>query len=348
MATMKALAYLGKGEIGVVERPKPTIQFPTDAVVKLLKTTICGTDLHIMKGDVPTVPEGRILGHEGIGTIESVGSSVASFAPGDLVVISCITACGTCNFCRRGITSHCTSGGWVLGNTVDGTQAEYVRVQFANTSLYHAPKGVDLNALVMTSDILPTSLECGVLNGRVQPGSSVAVIGAGPVGLAALMTAQLYSPRLSIAIDVDGNRLEAARKHGATHTVRSGPNAVKEVMDITGGLGVDSAIEAVGIPATFELCQDLVGVGGTIANVGVHGSKVDLHLEKLWDRNVAITTRLVDAVTTPTLLQMLESGRLDATPLTTHHFRFSEIMESYATFKAAAENKALKVIIDFL
>ncbi|PCH38845.1 alcohol dehydrogenase GroES domain protein [Wolfiporia cocos MD-104 SS10] len=320
MATMKALAYLGKGEIGVVERPKPAIQFPTDAVVKLLKTTICGTDLHIMKGDVPTVPEGRILGHEGIGTIESAGSSVISLVPGDLVVISCITACGTCNFCRRGITSHCTSGGWILGNTVDGTQAEYVRVQFANTSLYHAPKGVDLNALVMTSDILPTSLECGVLSD---------------------------SPRLLIAMDVDGNRLEAARKHGATHTVRSGPNAVKEVMDITGGLGVDSAIEAVGIPATFELCQDLVGVGETIANVGVHGSKVDLHLEELWDRNVAITARLVDAVTTPTLLQMLESGRLDATPLITHHFRFSEIMESYTTFKAAAENKALKVIIDF-
>ncbi|PCH38838.1 zinc-dependent alcohol dehydrogenase [Wolfiporia cocos MD-104 SS10] len=344
---MKGLAYLGNGEIRVVERTKPTILATTDAIVKMLKTTICGTDMHILQDHVPTFTEGRILGHEGVGVVESVGSSVTAFVPGDVVVIACITSCGTCSFCRRGILSHCSSGGWVLGHTDDGTQAEYVRVQQANISLHHAPKGVDLNVLVLASDILETGLECGAMNGRVQPGASVAVVGAGPVGLSALMASQLFSPSVVISIDLDENRLAAASAFGATHTVRSGSGTVKQVMEITNGLGVDTVIEAVGSSVTFELCQQLVAVGGTIANIGVHGAKADLHLENLWNRNIMITTRLIDTVTTPTVLKLLESGRLNPKGLITHYFRFQDILQGYNTFRAAAQNKALKVIIDF-
>ncbi|CCM01060.1 uncharacterized protein FIBRA_03108 [Fibroporia radiculosa] len=344
---MRALVYHGKEKCGVVERPKPTVSAPTDAVVKLSKTTICGTDLHILKGDVSSVQPGRILGHEGLGTIESVGTSVSMFKPGDRVIISCITSCGTCAMCRRRIASHCTTGGWILGNTIDGTQAEFVRIPHADASLYRLPTGADEDELVMVSDVLPTALECGTINGKVRPGSSVAIVGAGPVGLAVLITAQLYSPSTTIVIDRDPERLEAAKKLGATHIVQSGPTTVQQVMEITEGNGVDTAVEAVGISSTFELCQELIGVGGTIANLGVHGGKVDLHLEKLWDRNIAIKTRLVDAVTSPMIIKLLETKKLDAKSLTTHTFHFGDIESAYASFKAAAENKALKVVINF-
>ncbi|KZT03615.1 alcohol dehydrogenase GroES domain protein [Laetiporus sulphureus 93-53] len=343
---MKALVYEGKNKYSVLERPKPALSEETDAIVKVSKTTICGTDLHILKGDVPSIPHGRVLGHEGLGTIESVGTGVSAFAPGDRVIISCITACGTCPYCRKGMPSHCTTGGWTLGNTIDGTQAEYVRIPHADASLYRIPRGVDEDALVMISDILPTSLECGTLNGQVKPGSTVAVVGAGPVGLSAVMTAQLFSPSTLISIDLDKNRLEVAKKLGATHTVVSGPDAVQEVMEITGGMGVDTAIEAVGMKPTFELCEEIIGVGGHIANIGVHGGVVDLHMEKLWDRNIGITTRLVDAVTSPMLIRLLEGGKLNAGALITHRYKFSEMEQAYDAFAAASQNKALKVIIN--
>jgi alcohol dehydrogenase len=266
--------------------------------VKIAKTTICGTDLHILKGDVPTCAPGRILGHEGVGMIEQVGAGVTTFRPGDHVLISCITACGKCEYCRRGMYSHCTTGGWILGNEIDGTQAEYVRIPHADTSLYPIPEGADEEALVMLSDILPTGFECGVVNGKVAPGSTVAIVGAGPIGLAALLTAQFYSPAEIIMIDLDDRRLQAASRFGATQIVNSADGkAAEKVKALTGGLGVDAAIEAVGVPATFLLCQDIVAPGGIIANVGVHGTKVDLHLERLWSQNIAITTRLVDTIT---------------------------------------------------
>ncbi|KAI0916324.1 hypothetical protein AcV5_003293 [Taiwanofungus camphoratus] len=286
MATMKALVYHGNEQFGVVERPKPKVTAATDAVVKLAKTTICGTDLHILRGHVPSVQHGRILGHEGLGVVESVGTAVSAFKPGDRVIISCVTSCGTCPACRRLMPSHCTTGGWILGNTIDGTQAEFVRVPHADASMHRAPAGVPDDALVMISDILPTALECGTMNGKVQPGATVAIVGAGPVGLSALLTAQLYSPAAVIMIDRDTNRLAAAAALGATHVLESGPDTVRRVMEITEGKGVDTAMEVVGIPATFDLCQEIIGAGGTIANVGVHGGKVDLHLENLWDRNI--------------------------------------------------------------
>ena len=296
---MKALVYRGPGKKAWEERPKPTLKEPTDAIVKIAKTTICGTDLHILKGDVPTCAEGRILGHEGVGVVEEVGSGVSTFKKGDRVLISCITSCGKCDACKRGMYSHCATGGWILGHTIDGTQAEYVRIPYADTSLYRVPKGVDEEALVMLSDILPTGYECGVQNGAVKPGDVVAIVGGGPVGLAALLTAQFYSPAELIMIDLDDNRLEVARGFGATRTVNSKDGkAAEQVMALTGGKGVDVAIEAVGIPATFDLCQDIVAAGGHIANVGVHGKAVALKLEKLWAHNVTITTRLVDTVTT--------------------------------------------------
>lgn len=344
---MKALVYLGPGRKAVEERPIPTLQAATDAVVRVTRTTICGTDLHILKGDVPTCEPGRVLGHEGVGIVEEVGAGVTSFKAGDHVLISCISSCGKCEFCRRSMYSHCATGGWILGHLIDGTQAEYVRIPHADTSLYPIPAGADEEALVMLSDILPTGFECGVLNGKVQPGGSVAIVGAGPVGLAALLTAQFYSPAQLIVVDLDQNRLEVARRFGATDTVDSSTgDAAAAVMQLTGDRGVDTAIEAVGIPATFVLCEKIVAAGGTIANVGVHGAKVDLHLETLWAHNISITTRLVDTATTSMLLKTVQARKIDPAQLITHRFKFSEIMTAYETFGSAAANKALKVIIN--
>jgi alcohol dehydrogenase len=343
---MKALVYHGPNTKNWEEKPKPTIQDATDVVVRITKTTICGTDLHILKGDVPEVTNGRILGHEGVGVIEDVGKSVSNFKKGDHVLISCISSCGKCTYCKRGMYSHCENGGWILGHLIDGTQAEYVRIPHADNSLYKIPAGSDEEALVMLSDILPTGFECGVLNGRVKPGDTVAIVGSGPIGLAALLTAQFYAPAEIIMIDPDDNRLATAKKFGATQTINnSKEDAVAQVNKLTGNIGADTVIEAVGIPATFELCQMLVAPGGTIANIGVHGKKADLHLESLWARNITITTRLVDTVTTPMLLKTVQSKRLDSKQLITHHFKLSDIDKAYDTFQHAAREKALKVIL---
>jgi len=344
---MKAVVYGGPGKKSLEMRPKPELRSPGDAIVRMVKTTICGTDLHILKGDVPTVSSGRILGHEGTGVVEAVGSAVQAFKPGDRVLISCISADGTCEYCRRGMYSHCVNGGWVLGNTIDGCQAEYVRTPHADSSLYHIPPGADEEALVMLSDILPTGFECGVLNGKIQPGATVAIVGSGPIGLAALLTAQFYSPAQIIMIDLDDNRLECARRFGATSIINSAhDNLVEQVKALTRGRGVDTAIEAVGLPSTFELCEQLVAAGGIIANIGVHGHKADLHLETLWSANIAITTRLVDTVSTPMLLRLVEAKKLDPKLLITHRFTLDQADEAYDVFGRAAETKALKVIIE--
>jgi alcohol dehydrogenase len=344
---MKALVYHGPGNKSLDDRPKPKLASATDAIVRVTRTTICGTDLHILKGDVPTCEPGRILGHEGVGVIDEVGAAVSTFKPGDHVLISCITSCGKCDYCRRGMYSHCSTGGWILGNRIDGTQAEYVRIPHAETSLYPIPAGADEEALVMLSDILPTGFECGVLNGKVQPGSTVAIVGTGPIGLAALLTAQFYSPAQIVMVDRDANRLDLARTFGATACVNiDHGDPVAEIMKLTGNIGVDCAIEAVGVPASFELCQAIIAPGGVIANVGVHGVKADLHLEQLWDRNIAITTRLVDTVSTPMLLKTVRSGRLDPGKLITHRFALNDVMKAYETFGHAADTHALKVIIE--
>ena len=344
---MKALVYQGPGKKALEDRPLPKIAAASDAIVKIAKTTICGTDLHILKGDVATCKPGRILGHEGVGVVEEVGAGVTGFRRGDRVLISCISACGRCEYCRRGMYSHCTTGGWILGNEIDGTQAEYVRIPHADTSLYRVPEGAEEDALVMLSDILPTGFECGVLNGKVQPGDTIAIVGAGPIGLAALLTAQFYSPAEIIMIDLDDNRLEIAQRFGATSAVSSADgNAAAKVMKMTGGRGVDAAIEAVGIPATFVLCEDIVAPGGTIANIGVHGVKADLHLERLWSHNITITTRLVDTVTTPMLLKTMQSGKIDPKRLITHRFKLTQILDAYDTFGRAAATRALKVLIE--
>src|SRR5450830_528369 len=344
---MKALVYVSAGNKTLQDRPKPKVIDPTDAIIKITKTTICGTDLHILKGDVPSCQSGRILGHEGVGIIDEVGSAVTAFKAGDRVLISCISACGKCDYCRKRMYSHCTTGGWILGNKIDGTQAEFVRIPYADTSLYPIPGGADEEALVMLSDILPTGFECGVLNGKVAPGSTVAIVGAGPIGLATLLTAQFYSPAQIIMIDLDANRLLVSKRFGATDIVNSASGRAKEtVMEMTQGKGVDTAIEAVGIPATFELCQQIVAAGGTIANIGVHGVPVELHLEQLWDRNISITTRLVDTVSLPMLLKSLSANKIDAKLLITHRFKFEKILEAYDTFAHAADTKSLKVIIE--
>jgi len=344
---MKALIYHGPGKQSWEEAPMPVITAPTDAIVKISKTTICGTDLHIMKGDVPTVTDGRILGHEGVGIVEETGDGVSNFEKGDHVLISCITSCGKCHYCKRRMYSHCEKGGWILGNAINGTQAEYVRIPYADNSLYPIPAGADEEALVMLSDILPTGFECGVLNGQVQPGDTMAIIGAGPIGLATLLTAQFYTPGAVIMVDMDDNRLQVAKTFGAAELVN--PNredAVKRILELTGGTGVDVAIEAVGIPATFELCQAIIAPGGRIANIGVHGKKVDLHLETLWSRNITITTRLVDTVTTPMLFKNVQSHKLEPKKLITHHFRLNDVLQAYKVFGNASGEQALKVILE--
>lgn len=344
---MKALVYQGPGKKALVDHAKPEVTAPTDAIVRITRTTICGTDLHILKGDLPSVTAGRILGHEGVGVVDSVGAAVTAFKAGDRVLISCISSCGTCPYCRKLMYSHCTTGGWILGNTIDGTQAEFVRIPHANMSLYHIPEGVDEEAMVMLSDILPTAFECGVLNGKVEPGSTVAIVGAGPIGLAALLTALFYSPAQVIMIDLDDNRLAVAKSFGATASINSADGKGAEaVMRLTDGRGVDTAIEAVGIPATFELCEQIVAPGGHVANIGVHGTKVELHLELLWDRNITITTRLVDTVSTPMLLNTLRAKKLDPAKLITHRFKLDDILKAYETFGNASTTKALKVLIE--
>jgi alcohol dehydrogenase len=343
---MKALVYHGPGRKAWEDKPRPVIAEPTDVIVRIVTTTICGTDLHILKGDVPTVTDGRVLGHEGVGIIEEAGAGVTRFRAGDRVLISCISADGTCDPCRRGMSSHCTKGGWVLGNTIDGTQAEFVRIPFADTSLYRAPSEVGDDALVMLSDILPTGFECGVLNGQVKPGDTIAIVGAGPIGLAAMLTARLYSPCAIIMIDLDDNRLETAKRLGATRAIHSGrEDAGHRVMELTAGRGVDVAIEAVGVPATFDICQSIIAAGGHIANIGVFGQSVELHLERLWSRNITLTTRLVDTVTTPLLLRMVTAGTLDPRPLATHRFQLADIERAYDTFAKAAKENALKVVL---
>lgn len=343
---MKALVYRGPGKKEWVDKPKPTIEKPTDAIVRITKTTICGTDLHILSGDVPAVTDGRTLGHEGVGIVEEVGTAVSSFKSGDKVLLSCITSCGRCEYCKKGMYAHCEDGGWILGHLIDGTQAEYVRIPHADNSMYHVPEGIDDEALVMLSDILPTGLEIGVLNGRVQPGDVVAIIGAGPIGMSALLTAQFYSPAEIIMVDLDDNRLQMALSLGATRAINSSDGkAIEKIMELTGGKGVDVAIEAAGFPATFHICQRILAPGGRLANVGVHGKPVDLQLQELWIRNVTITTGLVSTNTTPLLLKTVTSKKLQPEKLITHRFPLDDIMKAYDVFSQAAKEKAMKVIL---
>lgn len=345
-STMKGLVYEGPGKIVLKELPVPTIQKPTDAVVKIVKTTICGTDLGILHGKTPSCKPGTTLGHEGVGIIEETGSGVRRFKKGDHVIISCITSDGTCEYCKKQMYSHCTDGGWILGHLINGTQAEYVRIPHADNSLHQIPAGADEEALVMLSDILPTGHEIGVLNGEVKPGDTIAIVGAGPIGLSVLLTSLFYSPAKIYIIDIDDNRLSLSKKFGATDTINSqNENPVDIIMSDTAD-GVDVAIEAVGIPATFDICQKIIRPGGHIANVGVHGKSVDLQLQNLWIQNITLRTGLVNTNTTPMLLKVVLSGKINPQDLITHHFSLDEILKAYEVFGNAAEEKVMKVIIE--
>ena len=344
---MRALVYHGPGERAWESVPDPAIEEPTDVVVKIDSTTICGTDLHILKGDVPEVQPGTILGHEAVGTVVETGAAVTTVAEGDRVLVSCITSCGRCRFCKEAKYGLCTGGGgWIFGHLIDGVQAEYARVPFADTSVYKLPDELTDEQVLFLADILPTAFECGVLNGRVEPGDTVAIVGAGPIGLATVMTAKLFTPGKVVAIDLADARLAKALEFGADVVVNNGSeDAVARVLELTGGLGADVAVEAVGVPETFELCAELIRPGGRLANVGVHGHPATLHLERLWIRDVLITTGLVDTSTTPKLLRLIAEGRLDPTPFATHRFTLDEAMEAYDVFADAAATNALKVVL---
>jgi alcohol dehydrogenase len=345
---MKALVYQGPGERRWESVPDPTVDEPTDVVVRIDSSTICGTDLHILKGDVPDVKPGTVLGHEAVGTVVATGGAVTTLAEGDRVLVSCITACGRCRFCKEGHYGLCLGGGgWIFGHLIDGLQAEYARVPFADTSVYKLPEELTDEQVLFLADIMPTAYEVGILNGRVEPGDTVVVVGAGPIGLAAIMTAKLHTPGTIVAVDLADARLARALDFGADVVLNNGSvDPIGRVLELTDGLGADVAIEAVGIPATFELCAELVRPGGRVANVGVHGHPATLHLEKLWIKDVLITTGLVDTFTTPKLLKLIASGRLDPTPFATHRFPLGETMEAYDVFSAAAETNALKVVLE--
>jgi len=344
---MRAVVYHGPGQKSWEEVPEPVVVDDTDAIVRVDATTICGTDLHILKGDLPDVVDGRILGHEAVGTVESIGAGVKNVAVGDRVLVSCVSACGRCRYCREGAHGQCLGGGgWILGYRIDGTQAEYVRVPFADNSTYPVPAGVSDEQILMLADILPTGYEVGVLNGGVQPGDVVAVVGAGPIGLSAIMGSRLFSPAHVVAIDLADSRLEAAKQFGADVTINNGrEDALAIVRELTGGLGADVAIEAVGVPPTFELATQLIRPGGHVANIGVHGQPVTLHLEDLWTRNVTITTGLVDTYSTPTLLRLTKDQQVDVGRFVTHHFTLDQFDEAYDTFSRAADTGALKVVL---
>ena len=343
---MKGLVYGGPGERSWTDIPDARIQDPRDAVIRVDAVTICGTDLHILGGDVPEVTPGRVLGHEAVGTVVEVGGGVGNLAVGDRVLASCISACGVCRYCREGSYGQCRNGGgWILGHLVDGVQSEYARIPFADLSTYQLPAQVPDEAAVLLADILPTSYEVGVLNGRVHPGDTVVVVGVGPIGLAAILGARLFSPAHIIAIDKAESRLQAAKQFGADITVTPEQDPLQVVQSITGGLGADVAMEAVGTPQTFELCTSLVRPGGRVANIGVHGRPAMLHLENLWIRNVTITTGLVDTYSTPKLLGMLVAGQLDTSHMVTHRFALAEIMEAYDIFSRPAQSGALKVVL---
>jgi alcohol dehydrogenase len=344
---MRALVYHGPGQRGWDSADDPTIIDPTDAVVRVDTTTICGTDLHILKGDVPETTPGTILGHEAVGTVQEVGAGVNSVAPGDRVLMSCVSSCGRCRYCKEGRYGQCLGGGgWIFGHLINGLQAEYARVPFADNSVYKVPENLTDEQVLFLADILPTSYEVGVLNGTVSPGDVVAIVGAGPIGLAAILTARLYTPGRIVAIDLADSRLEGARRFGADITINnSDEDAVELIMELTGGLGADVAFEAVGVPQTFELATDLVRPGGRVANIGVHGKPATLHLEKLWIRDVTITTGLVDTFSIPQLLRLIASGRLDPSMFATHRFALADTMSAYDTFADAANSGALKVVL---
>lgn len=343
---MKAVVYRGPGELALEDRPRPSVQAPTDAIVRISKTTICGTDMTIRRGGVPSVTPGRVIGHEGVGSVEAVGTAVTTFRPGDRVLISCITACGTCTYCRQGMFSSCEHGGWILGNTIDGCQAEFVRVPYAENGLYHIPDCVSDEAALMLADIVPTGLEVGVMNGDVKFGDVVAIVGAGPVGLAALLTVQFYGPTEIIVVDIDANRLALAKTLGATTIIdnRDG-TAVTKILALTNGRGVDAAIEAAATPVTCKLVQDIIGVGGTIASVGVYSQSTELHKELLWTRNITIRMGVVNTSTIPRLIRSVQNGKLDPCPLITHRLPFADVLTAYDIFANAAREKAVKIVL---
>ncbi|MEU6272908.1 zinc-dependent alcohol dehydrogenase family protein [Streptomyces populi] len=343
---MKGYVFHGPGQSAWQDVPDPAIKEPTDAVVRVSAVTICGTDLHILKGDVPEVRPGTVLGHEAVGEVMEIGSDVRTVRPGDRVLVSCITSCGRCRFCREGMYGQCRGGGgWILGHLIDGTQAEYVRVPHADLSVHALPGAVESRDAVLLADIFPTSYEVGVLNGRVRPGDTVAVVGAGPIGLAAIATARLFSPERIVAVDLAASRLEAARRLGADAVADAGEDPEQLIADLTDGLGADVVIEAVGVPESFELCTRTVRPGGHVANIGVHGRPATLHLEDLWIKNVTITTGLVDTRSTPTLLRMTAAGRLPTAELVTHTFPLEHMEEAYDVFSRAADTGALKVVL---
>ena len=344
---MKALVYHGPGQRGWDTAPDPTIIDPTDAVVRIDTSTICGTDLHILKGDVPETAPGTILGHEAVGTVKAVGAGVSTVAAGDRVLVSCISSCGRCRFCKEGRYGQCLGGGgWIFGHLIDGLQAEYARVPFADNSVYKIPDTLSDGQVLFLADILPTSYEVGVLSGMVSPGDLVVIVGAGPIGLAAILTAKLFTPGRTVAIDLADSRLESAKRFGADMVFNnSSTDAIAQIMELSDGLGADVAVEAVGVPESFELTAELIRPGGRVANIGVHGKPAMLHLERLWIRDVTVTTGLVDTFSIPRLMRLIASGRLDPSLFATHRFALGDTMAAYDTFADAANTGALKVVL---
>lgn len=343
--TMKAFVYHGPEKMSLDQVPKPTIIKPTDAIVKVTTSTICGTDKHIRHGGMPEVEPGRIIGHEFCGIVEEVGSSVNKFKKGDKVAVSCVTQCMDCYYCRRGMYSQCTTGSWIYGYMIDGCQADYVRVPYADSGMYIIPDSLTDEDVLFVGDILSTGY-FGAENGNIQPGDTVAVFGSGPVGMCAMATARLWGPARIVAVDIDDSRLEFAKKNGwADYGLNPQKvDVVQALKDMTGGRGADVTIEANGFEPTFKGAIDGVRAGGTVSLIGVFEKPQVVEMNKLWIKNIAIKMGLVNANRISELIDLIKEGKLNMKPLITHTLPLSQVAEGYDIFEERRDN-AIKVVL---
>jgi alcohol dehydrogenase len=352
-ATMRAAVFHGPGDIRIDEVPRPT-PGPGEAVIRVTLTTICGTDVHILKGEYPVTP-GTIVGHEPVGVIDELGAGVTGYEVGDRVLVGAITPCGQCHACLSGNLSQCghgsgyeAIGGWRFGNTIDGAQAEYLLVPSAQANLAKIPESLTDEQVVLLADIASTGFS-GAESGRVRIGDTVVVFAQGPIGLCASAGAKLMGAARVIGVDGDANRAAMALRMGADLVLDPATtDVVGEVKRLTGGAGADVAIEALGLQETFESALRCVRPGGTVSSLGVYSGKLQLPYEAfaagLGDHTIVTTLCPGGKERMSRLMRMVESGRFDPTPMITHSFPLSEIGEAYRIFSNRLDG-VLKVAI---
>jgi alcohol dehydrogenase len=346
--TMKALVFYGPGQISLETMPIPRAR-PGEVVIRVTLTTICGTDLHILKGEYPVKP-GLVIGHEPVGVIHEIGEGVTGYQVGDRVLVGAITPCGQCNFCLGGNWSQCGGaiGGWKFGNTIDGAQAEYLRVPYAQANLAKIPDELTDEQVVLLADIASTGISAAE-SADLQIGDTVAVFAQGPIGLCATAGAKLKGASLIIAVESDPVRIQMSRRMGADAVFDFNQHdVVEEIKHLTGGRGVDVAIEALGTQATFENALRVLRPGGTLSSLGVYSGKLSVPLEPfaagLGDHKIVTTLCPGGKERMRRLMELVRQGRLDLTPLLTHTFPLDRITEAYQLFGQRREG-VIKIAI---